>query len=277
MRLPRLVAVLAITLATLAPTVRASATDTAQPLRPEEGQIERLYRAVFDRSPDPEGFAYWFRLRSTTTSLETIAAEFITSPEFAAVAGAPSDDEFVVRLYRNVLDREPDADGLEYWRQTMAAGLTRVGLLVLFSESAEFVASTDTVLEPLPPFRASIEPVDAFELGASWRAGCPVGPADLVQIEMSTVGFDGKASTGTLIVHRSVAEAVVTVFSQLYDQRYPIEQMVPVSRFDGDDNASMAANNTSAFNCRAVTSGASWSRHAYGRAIDVNPRQNPYV
>jgi len=53
--------------------------------------------------------------------------------------------------------------------------------------------------------------------------------------------------------------------------------MVPIEDFSGDDGASMAANNTSAFNCRPVTGGRSWSRHSYGTAIDINPQQNPYV
>ncbi|WP_447924966.1 M15 family metallopeptidase [Georgenia muralis] len=54
--------------------------------------------------------------------------------------------------------------------------------------------------------------------------------------------------------------------------------MSPVEAYGGDDDASMAANNTSAFNCRAVTDGSAWSEHdAYGRAIDVNPLVNPYV
>ena len=53
--------------------------------------------------------------------------------------------------------------------------------------------------------------------------------------------------------------------------------MEPVSLYGGSDDESMAANNTSAFNCRAVTGGSSWSQHSYGNAIDINPVQNPYV
>lgn len=255
----------------------ASAGASTPPIRPEEGQVERLYQAVFDRSPDPAGFAYWFGLRSTTTSLDAIAAEFITSPEFANVAGAPTATEFIERLYRNVLDREPDRGGQDYWQRRMAKGLTRVELVVLFSESAEFAATTGTALEVLPPFRSSVEPVDATMLGASWRPGCPVAPSDLMKLSVSTVGFDGRPAVGELVVHRSVADASVAVFARLYDNRYPIERMEPVSAFDGDDDASMASNNTSAFNCRPITGGTGWSRHAFGLAIDLNPVQNPYV
>ena len=94
---------------------------------------------------------------------------------------------------------------------------------------------------------------------------------------MDHVDFDGAHQRGTLIVNAEVADDVATIFGALYRARYPIEAMQPIDAFDGDDDASMAANNTSGFNCRAVTGGASWSRHAYGMAIDVNPIQNPYV
>ena len=65
--------------------------------------------------------------------------------------------------------------------------------------------------------------------------------------------------------------------ADLYAQRFPIERMQPIDVYGGDDNRSISANNTSAFNCRAVTGGTGWSEHAYGRAIDVNPFVNPYV
>ena len=70
---------------------------------------------------------------------------------------------------------------------------------------------------------------------------------------------------------------MVAVMGDLYAQRFPIEQMQPIDVYGGDDNRSISANNTSAFNCRAVTGGTGWSEHAYGRAIDVNPFVNPYV
>jgi hypothetical protein len=80
-------------------------------------------------------------------------------------------------------------------------------------------------------------------------------------------------------VHRTVAADVVTVFRALYNQRFPIRRMVPVAAYGGSDDASMAADNSSGFNCRnAVTGGpAKWSAHAYGKAIDVNTVENPYI
>jgi hypothetical protein len=124
-----------------------------------------------------------------------------------------------------------------------------------------------------------VRPVDAAALGASWRPGCPVGPAHLRSLRVSYVGFDGKAHTGELIVNRDVTAEVGTVFRRLYAARFPIRRMRPVSAFGGSDDRSMAADNTSAFNCRyAVATGPKrWSVHAYGEAIDVNTVENPYL
>ena len=81
------------------------------------------------------------------------------------------------------------------------------------------------------------------------------------------------------VVHRRATGDLITVFRRLYGARFPIRRMVPVSAYRGSDNASMAADNTSAFNCRRAVGSrtGSWSAHAYGQAIDVNPVENPYV
>ena len=131
----------------------------------------------------------------------------------------------------------------------------------------------------LPPFHAHVQTVTAAQLGASWRPGCPVGPAQLRTVTVSFAGFDGKAHTGRIVVNRSVVGDVETVFRRLYAARFPIRRMEPVARYGGSDNRSMAADNTSGFNCRyAVTTGPkTWSVHAYGEAIDVNTVENPYV
>ena len=128
-----------------------------------------------------------------------------------------------------------------------------------------------------PQFSASVSAARWSELRHTYRAGCPVAPAQLRTIRMTYWGFDGRLHTGVLIVHRSVADDIVAVFRRLYDARFPIRRMVSVTRYRGDDDASMAADNTSAFNCRRVSGSSSWSMHAYGLAIDVNPVENPYV
>jgi D-alanyl-D-alanine carboxypeptidase len=96
-------------------------------------------------------------------------------------------------------------------------------------------------------------------------------------VDVSHIGYDGEVHTGRLIVAGEVASDIVEIMSRLFEAGFPIERMEPVDVYDGDDDRSMAANNTSAFNCRAVTGGSSWSEHSYGSAIDVNPLVNPYV
>jgi hypothetical protein len=152
----------------------------------------------------------------------------------------------------------------------------RIAVLVLA------VASV-TVLQARPAggaagaFTATIEPVRWAELRHSYRAGCPVGPAQLRTVHVSYWGFDGKSRTGSIVVARRVAPQLVTVFRRLWAARFPIRRLRPVSAYRGSDDRSMAADNTSAFNCRFVGGTSRWSMHAYGEAIDVNPVENPYV
>ena len=111
----------------------------------------------------------------------------------------------------------------------------------------------------------------------SWRPGCPVGLEDLRYLTVTFRGFDGADHDGELVVTAAVAEDVVAIFRDLYAMGYPIASLRLVDDFGGDDDASMAADNSSAFNCRPVTGGGGFSEHSYGTAIDLNPVQNPYV
>jgi hypothetical protein len=126
-------------------------------------------------------------------------------------------------------------------------------------------------VQPIPPsMRAQM-------VGVSWHRGCPVGLADLRLLTLTYRGFDGGDHTGRLIANRDAASALVAVFRRLYAARFPIRRIEPVDRYGGDDYRSIEADNTSAFNCRTATGSTRWSNHAYGRAIDVNPIENPYV
>ncbi|MGW4641861.1 M15 family metallopeptidase [Sphaerisporangium sp. NPDC004334] len=128
-----------------------------------------------------------------------------------------------------------------------------------------------------PPFAAKVTAVTATQLRHSWRPGCPVSPSGLRKVTMTYWGFDDKAHTGELIVNRSVTDDVVAIFGQLYRWRYPIARMEPVDVYKGSDFDSIEADNTSAFNCRRTTGASSWSKHSYGNAIDLDPRENPWV
>lgn len=127
-------------------------------------------------------------------------------------------------------------------------------------------------------FNGTIAAIDPSRLTHSWREGCPVGVGDLRLLAVDYWGFDGGVHTGELVLHRDQASRVMTAMRRIFDARFVIERMELVDVYGGDDDRSMVANNTSAFNCREVAGRPGvWSQHAYGRAIDINPVQNPYV
>ncbi len=113
--------------------------------------------------------------------------------------------------------------------------------------------------------------------GNSWHSGCPVPLGDLRLVRASHLGFDGRVHQGRLVVHRDVAAGVLAVLRRLYRDRFPIRRMVPIDAYGASDYRSIEADNTSAFNCRYIDGTTRWSNHAYGKAIDVNPIENPYV
>jgi hypothetical protein len=133
-----------------------------------------------------------------------------------------------------------------------------------------------------PPYDASITRIPdglrARMIGVSWRPGCPVPIRDLRLIRLTYWGFDRKAHPGRIVVHRWYAEEIARVFRRAYEERFSIRSMRTIEAFGGSDRASMAADNTSGFNCRYRAGVCCrWSQHAYGRAIDLNPVENPYV
>jgi hypothetical protein len=129
------------------------------------------------------------------------------------------------------------------------------------------------------PFVGTSSPVTAQTVAHTWHQGCPVGPAQLTLLHLSYWGFDDQPHVGTMVVNTAVVPDVLKVFESLYRQRFPIRQMQPEDAYGGSDPQSMAADNTSGFNCRnAVAAGTPhWSVHAYGEAIDVNTVENPYI
>jgi len=113
--------------------------------------------------------------------------------------------------------------------------------------------------------------------GNSWRKGCPVSLESLRYLRLPHKDFKGNESIGELIVHKEVANEVVTIFETLYREDYPVKKMKLVSDYKGNDWQSIEADNTSAFNCRKATGSKKWSKHSYGKAIDINPIENPYI
>jgi hypothetical protein len=161
--------------------------------------------------------------------------------------------------------------------------LVAIGVQIALVSAAGSPASAPAAETPgLPRFEGSSSPLDRSTrkrvVGSSWHRGCPVGLGDLRLLRLTHLGFDGEAHRGRLIVHESVDKRMLHALRSLYRHRFPIRRMRLVDAYGADDHRSMNADNTSAFNCRFVAGKPGvWSQHAFGKAIDVNPVENPYV
>lgn len=151
-----------------------------------------------------------------------------------------------------------------------------------------------SVAEPVP-FLAGMEEADSIKevfspvfrsdtLSPAMREaigplpkGSPVRFGDLRVLTLSHYGFDGKPHLGQMVCNKAVADDLLEIFERLFDLRYQIRSIRPVSDFGGSDTASMEADNTSCFNCRRVDGMSRWSSHAMGMAVDINPLENPWV
>lgn len=135
----------------------------------------------------------------------------------------------------------------------------------------------------LPPpsgddFTADVQAVPpAVAARSTWAPACPVALDDLRYVTVAFWGFDGRPHTGELLVDAGAAEGVVEVFRRLHRARFPIEEMRITRTDELDRHPTGDGNNTGAFVCRPSRGATSWSEHAYGRALDINPFHNPYV
>jgi len=110
------------------------------------------------------------------------------------------------------------------------------------------------------------------------NAGAPVDCDRLRLLKFRYFGFDGKVhNNGEIVIMDAAADHVRRIFTSLENNRFPVAKAVLMNHYDGNDDASMADNNTSGFNHREIASGGSISLHSYGLAIDLNPLQNPYI
>ncbi len=142
-----------------------------------------------------------------------------------------------------------------------------------------------TAPAPTQLARAIIKPVprtqwDRIVAVGAWRPGCPARREDLRRVEVNHYGFDGKVHRGVLVVRRDVARDIAEIFSELFVAKYPIRRIRPVEEYDGDNAASLAADNTAAYNCRRpdqINAPVTKSPHANGRSVDINPVENPWM
>jgi D-alanyl-D-alanine carboxypeptidase len=138
------------------------------------------------------------------------------------------------------------------------------------------------------PFRSQVEPLSASLrsqlTGRFWRSGCPVSLSDLRLLTVSIYGFDGRVSDGQLIVNRDAAGPLRSVFRQLYELRFRIRHLRLADMYgpqrawpkDGDVSGSFHCRQAVPSPCSGGRGTGSWSQHAYGRAVDLNPIENPY-
>jgi D-alanyl-D-alanine carboxypeptidase len=161
-------------------------------------------------------------------------------------------------------------------RRTGAA-FWAIGLTLLIGTSANLSAGgVRQNREGVAPI--SMELCRDMKLHHVLNPGAVVGCDRLRLVNFGYIGFDGQLhNDGEIVVMDAVADHVLKIFVTLRNRRFPIEKAKLMNSYDGNDDASMVDNNTSAFNDRKVAGTTAISVHAYGLAIDVNPIQNPYV
>jgi D-alanyl-D-alanine carboxypeptidase len=138
-------------------------------------------------------------------------------------------------------------------------------------------------------FHTSVQPLSSQQRadlnGPSWHRGCPVALSDLRLLTVTHWGFDGRTHTGQLVVNERFAVPLSRVFRRLYELRFPIRHMSFADAYgpsgsrpaDGDVTASFECRQAVPSPCTGGTGTGSWSMHAYGQAVDLNPVENPYV
>ena len=122
-----------------------------------------------------------------------------------------------------------------------------------------------------------ISRVTKKDLGSSWKPGCPGRPENLRALDINHVNYRGRVKRGRIIVDYRIVSNVRRALAKALKKGFRIRRMVPVQRYGSSDDRSMRADNTSGYNCRRFPSSGRWDRHAYGFAIDINPRRNPQV
>ena len=137
------------------------------------------------------------------------------------------------------------------------------------------------------PFQSSIEPLPAdvrvqLRKAHVYQPGCPVGLSDLRLLTVTHRDFAGRPQTGQLVVNKSAAQPLARVFGKLYRLYFPIRYLSLDAAYTkrpagGDVSGSFECRKAAASPCTSATTTSSWSNHAYGLAVDLNPVENPYV
>lgn len=149
-------------------------------------------------------------------------------------------------------------------------------------DACEGGPARDKLFSCTPEFEARPSSIDVDlrrrMTGRSWHDGCPVPLGELRLIQLRHWGFNRDVHEGELVVNEDAVDEVTEAMRSIFIHRFPIRRMRLVDAYGADDDRSMRADNTSAFNCRFIAGQpGTWSQHAFGRAIDINPVENPYV
>jgi hypothetical protein len=155
---------------------------------------------------------------------------------------------------------------------------------VLLTTVLSLTAATSLAATPQPGVaRLTHAQVHDLIKADEWHRGCPVWPSQLRVVSYRYYGFDKTTHAGQIVVNQKVAYPVATVFAKLYRMRFPIRDGAFASVYgphpwkSGDVTASFECRNAGASPCSKTTTTHHWSMHAYGEAVDLDPRENPYV
>lgn len=214
---------------------------------------------------------------SPTTSPSTTTATSIPSTSVATTTAPPTTIATTTTAAAADPLAPPD------WLGTRILPLRADGYGEVQPTPPELTDRRIRTTDVLPPptgdsFAVTIEPVPAEVVARStWTADCPVALDELRYLTVSHWGFDGEPHTGEIIVNAGHADAIAQVFETLFDSRFPIEEMRVIRADELDLPPTGDGNVTTSFVCRPAVGSTSWSAHASGLAIDINPFHNPYV
>ncbi|RMB61927.1 M15 family metallopeptidase [Tessaracoccus antarcticus] len=244
-------------------------------------------QVVATLGPDHEPAARQFTIlpasltQAAPTQIDPLSTPAITGRLIPAVAGVTVQAlANVAGTWQSVASATTAADGSyaitwNHNRRVLGAVGVRVRATTAWGNTFE-TGVTNTITRMRWP-NTVITPTTSDEVSSTYRAGCPVSPGNLRTIRINQQGMDGTIHRGEIIVRADLAAKVADSFEQVFAAGFPVAQMRNPNVWGGSDTSMMAANNTSAFNCRRVVGNpTALSPHSYGKAVDFNPVQNPY-
>ncbi len=202
----------------------------ASPCPEMTDSVFRLYSAFFGREPDAAGWEYWMSVYvAPTTNLESIANDFVLSEEFVSTYGSLTNGEFVRLVYRNVMGREPDQVGYDHWVGSLDRGYSRGAVMIAFSESAEYVAQTDT----WPPLAGFLQWYSRPLQFACGNGSVVVGPEQQAPFADLLIWNDAAEAIGYRVGVDTPTGPFMDEYGQLGASSYSIYWNMNIGQIDG--------------------------------------------